>query len=460
MKKLPAFIGVALLLEMIASVSVYATWHGKKSYPERWDARILPIVHFVEAHRGLKFKHPVKVAFLSDDAFVDQVKSPPESARQRKVDDESLAEVRALGLVSGHPDLFKAQNDYVSASLVGLYVNRTKILYIRGTELTPYVRTTVAHELTHALQDQYFNLTAILRKAPDDSVARALIEGDAVRIQHAYHDQLSSADKQAYDQTESSFRDSSGSAAGGSIPKFIQEGNDYPYVFGPTYLDSLVADGGNERVNEAFRHPPVTDAQVVDPTDYPLTFTPRKLAPPSLPTGAQLLGRQFSFGQIGVLQVLGSALGYDVAWPAVQGWEGDAGQDYRLNGRICAALDVSMSGPVATKRILAALLAWRTMLPAARVSEHAGTVSVRSCDPGDTFKGRTVDPDPFEVLSARADVIDILVSRANWDFRGATCVVDHVIKRVGVVTFASDGSTRAEQATLRKGFQAAAQACS
>src|SRR5207244_328374 len=63
---------------------------------------------------------------------------------------------------------------------------------------TPLVRRTLAHELTHALQDQHFSIyRPELDKRDDESPVAfsALLEGDARRVEQAYENTLSAADR-------------------------------------------------------------------------------------------------------------------------------------------------------------------------------------------------------------------------------------------------------------------------
>ena len=71
---------------------------------------------------------------------------------------------------------------------------------IRGTELTPAVRVTLAHELTHALQDQHVDLSRLddLEGEEGDAL-RAIGEGDADRIEDTTSTALSDDDHDAYE---------------------------------------------------------------------------------------------------------------------------------------------------------------------------------------------------------------------------------------------------------------------
>lgn len=415
------------VLVVAAPVGVYFT-PEPSPYPKHWDARVLPLVHFVEQERGLAFKHPVDVEFLDDKAFKAKV-SPQEepSAKDKKELDAAVAELRALGLVHGHPDLLKAY-DTLSDEVVGLYVPEDKALYVRGTDLTPYVRTTVVHELTHAAQDQWFDLEKVEHAAEDDSIPRVLIEGDAVRIQEAYERQLSEADQRSYADTERGFADSSKDDE--DVPPVLQDVFSYPYVFGPAMLDVLESDGGNTSVDKAFRHPPVTDAQVVDLRKYPLGFTPRKLPSPTLPQGAKATDDRHPFGQVGLLEVLGARLGYDETWAAVQGWAGDVARTYAAGGKTCVALDVAMSDDAAAERLARALYSWTTS-SAASTSRTGTVVSLRACDPGDAEQRVEPKPRAFEVLATRAQIIHQLIRNAHVGFATGRCMADRVLSDLG-----------------------------
>src|SRR5436309_12429585 len=111
---------------------------------------------FVEQHRGLKFKNPVQVTTLDDVAF-----------RQRLLSDESTDKseiekttkiLRALGLIPKNTDVAKAEDSLLGDAVAGFYDPKTKALVVRGVKLTPYVRQVMVHELTHALQDQWFGI--------------------------------------------------------------------------------------------------------------------------------------------------------------------------------------------------------------------------------------------------------------------------------------------------------------
>src|SRR5579884_2219055 len=256
-----ALAAIAVLLIGGAVALVRSGGRSTPSYPAAWDPRVSGIVQFVEQHRGMLFEHPVAVRFLPDSQFEKKVSVPqPTSKSDKEALSRALGELRALGLVHGDVNLVASMNSLTQSGVVGLYVYQDKTVYVRGTTMTPFVRVTLAHELTHALQDQHYDLTKVeARMANTDEAALvSLIEGDAIRIQNAYEKTLSPADQQAYQDEQSSAQ--TRAASPGQVPPILRDMLSFPYIFGPTYIDTLDAGGGagsgHPGRRQAGRHPP------------------------------------------------------------------------------------------------------------------------------------------------------------------------------------------------------------
>lgn len=456
---------VALVLVAGAAGGVLY-WRAHTSGPSAWDVPVLPIVHFVEHERGLKFKHPVAVVFLPSAQFDKVVSVPqPTSNKDRAQMDESVRALRALGLVTGNVDLASSLDTLAQADVVGLYVSDKKTVYVRGDALTPFVQVTLAHELTHALQDQYFGLDRLQSSAQNgDSLAlTALIEGDATRVEHAYEQTLSPDDQQTYQQELQAAEQRSGQAS--NVPAVVSDLAGFPYAFGPTYVDALAAQGGAASLNAAFENPPRAQAQVLDPDTYPPGWRPVRVAPPALPAGSHALDTASPFGQAMLFEVLGSRLGYQQAWAAVQGWQGDDSVPYGDVGKTCVAIDVRMGSPAQSAVLAAAGSAWAgaSGVPGATVRAKGTLVSLRSCDPGAAATAPAVSsPSAFDVLAARAQFIDGILSSGPVHFATARCVVDAVMGQLGPAGYGELTATAmspSQQQGLAQMTQAAAGAC-
>ena len=147
-----------------------------------WDPRIADLAEQVEELRGLDFKHAVPVQVLSNKVFDKRYASDSKlSPKERKEWERSEASLHAVGLLESglDPD---ALGDAFGENVLGFYDPRTERIVVRGNNLSnPATRAVLAHELTHVLQDQYFDLRKIDRQADkqESSVVEALVEGDA-----------------------------------------------------------------------------------------------------------------------------------------------------------------------------------------------------------------------------------------------------------------------------------------
>jgi len=460
-------IGVIVLAVLLAGVGTLATVARSNgpSYPPKWDPRILSIVHFVEQERGLTFQHPVKVEFLDGAHFDKEVSVPqPRSASERRAITQTLEELRALGLVHGNPNLAQSENQLTEDGAVGLYVYTKKTVFVRGTSLTPYVRVTLAHELTHALQDQYFDLTRLRETTRGDgSALTALIEGDAVRVQNAYERTLSAADQHTYDQESNTFQQSSG-ASSSSIPAVLEDVMSYPYAFGPAFIDNLVDHGGDAAIDNAFRNPPTAEAQIIDPVAYPIGWQPIPMPTPSVPHGDRVTDPASPFGELGLFEVLGSQLGYDTAWKAMQGWAGDTSLSYLAGHTTCDAIEVGMKTTGETDALTTAARQWANAAGThATVNESGRRVTIRSCDPGpDAPPAPTIIPSAFDVLAARAQLIDGIIIQGHTDFALGACVSDNVLRDLGPANYSeleAPTLTAGQQSQLQQSVADGARTC-
>ncbi|MBV8296125.1 MAG: hypothetical protein JO085_04745 [Acidimicrobiia bacterium] len=395
-----------------------------------WDPRVLDIVQFVERRRGLRFKHPVPMDFLDNAAFdgIITTSGSPSVGQQAELND-TLATLRAVGLAEGSPNLQAAEDKVASQSILGLYSPRAKRVYVRGSNLTPDVRVVLAHELTHALQDQYFGLSRLGQDSSGgDTAFRALAEADAVRVENSYVDSLSSADAKAFEATRAK---ESQQADVPDVPEALIDDLSFPYVFGPTFVATLEQQGGNDAVDQAFRKPPQSEAQIVDPLSYLNGVTVTRVPAPELSSGQRRIDAPHDVGQVSMLEVLGDRLPFDQAWGALKAWAGDQGLTYRENGRVCFAGDTALKDAASADVYEAATRAWAATMPAASVSRVSSTVvDLHSCDPGPAYTHAVPQPSAFKTLGLRSQIIAQL-QKAGLRYGLSACTTDALIAKLG-----------------------------
>jgi hypothetical protein len=145
------------------------------------------LIAFVQAVRGHAFVTKPVVEFVPDATFQQHVLASIDSA-EPALDKDEVA-FKALGWMPTTDDLFEKYQIAFSGTVVGFYDPATKVLEVRGNELTPYRREVVAHELTHALDDQLFDLNISKGDGVLSEPQLAFlvgVEGDAVRTHQAY----------------------------------------------------------------------------------------------------------------------------------------------------------------------------------------------------------------------------------------------------------------------------------
>ena len=309
--------------------------------PSRWDPRIRPVAEAVEKLRDLQFERPVKVRFLSDAEFTKRQRS--ERSDLSKADEAELrraqGQLRALGIIGQEVDLFEAGNDISSSDVLAYYDPATKRITVKGTgDLDAATRLTVAHELTHALQDQHFDLRKLQREGSRNhaqSAVRTLVEGDAVRIEDLYRDQLSDTDQQAATEQRSSESDAArGEAEAQSIPTMLLALFEAPYAFGPSMVGvaDTALDGG---VDGLFRHPPATESAFFTPSTLVDDAKFTKVPVPKLGKGEKRVGKPDVFGAFTLFMILASRVDLGQSMRAADGWAGDSMVSFERDGNPC-----------------------------------------------------------------------------------------------------------------------------
>src|SRR3954470_7331776 len=339
------FVGaIALVTVMITALG--ASVAGAVARPaadgQTWDRQIAPIAARVAKLRKLSFDHPVAGRDLSDAAFGKRVGN--RESKLTKSDRRKVANLqstlRAFGLIDADTDIVKSIDELSGAGVLAYYDPQAKEVVVRGKgALDVNRKATLAHELTHVLQDQHFDLVERRRAAADSDTSSsgaltALIEGDAERIKDAYLRGLSAADRKAYDANEAEVQDSVMTEIE-SAPELVKIEFSAPYIFGPMVLDVLTAHGGNRAVDEALQRGAPTDKIYLEPAEALRDPKVTKVSTPKLPKGAHRLGRADEIGAFDLYTLLASRIDRQEALTAADAWTGDRYVTYRDNGRVC-----------------------------------------------------------------------------------------------------------------------------
>ena len=312
---------------------------GERAVREPPAAPVATIARRVEALRGLRFRRlpePVTVtaAQARREGLADLDRTYPPA--RRRADEEVL---KLLGLLEPDDDLRAVLGAVLSEQVAGYYDPRSGRLRVVGGAggSAALDELTLAHELTHALEDQRFRL-GLEDAGPsgDRALARlALVEGTATAVMFEYAARHLDPGQAIGGLAASAL----GAGSTTPLPPFAQAQLVFPYLGGRALVERLYETAGGRwtvvDAAERFR-PPVSTEQVLHPEKYLRAEPPRRVA---LRAGA-VLGPGWrraaagTWGEWATGQLLGGGAG---AERAASGWGGDRYELWRSGGRGCPA---------------------------------------------------------------------------------------------------------------------------
>lgn len=243
------------------------------------SARLAQIERQTEGIRGLAPRRQVRAVFASSSTFNADLRREV----RRDTSDRDIAigarELRLLGWITPTQNYRKIVFQGITAQVVGFYDPPTKTLYMRSNNRSALGlrRDVIAHEYTHALQDQYYNLdrlipnvdTVKVRNSDRDEAVHALTEGDATITQILFvRKEYSSAEYKRWLKTQQGPQNTP------PLPKAIEKGFMFPYNQGVTFAVSLWKRGGMKAINAAYRQLPDSTYDILHPEAYAAGWKP------------------------------------------------------------------------------------------------------------------------------------------------------------------------------------------
>ena len=296
------------------------------------------ITREVSAIRGLPVEQEVVEDFLPREELRDQLLVDFEDdypLAEREADQQLLA---ALGMIPESVDLGQLYLDLYTEQIAGFYDPEADELFVIAGdgELSALEEVTYAHEVTHALQDQAYDLEALREpyEENDDALLAitALIEGDATAVQLDYL--LGQPALLARFTVEAAQMDEMPRLD--SAPPVIREALLFPYSAGQVFVAALQAAGGYDAVDAAYADLPLTTEQVLHPEKY--LGERDQPTPVELPDLLPTLGSDWerldvnAFGEFQIRIMLEGELPPERAETAAAGWDGDQYALYTNDG--------------------------------------------------------------------------------------------------------------------------------
>ncbi|CAN5523099.1 hypothetical protein BH10ACT3_BH10ACT3_22280 [soil metagenome] len=340
------------------------------------EGQVAQIVQFVETARGHEFVTTPDVEFLSDADFRAEVLASVVAA-EPAVDQAEVA-FAALGWIAPEDDLYAKYQIAFGGGVVGFYDPATKVLKVRGTDLTPYRREVIAHELTHALDDQIHDL-GDLEEGPllDEGNFASLVavEGSASLVQQAYVASMSPLE-QIQDLIEQLELGSDPELL--TVPLALLSFTSATYLRGATFQNELVAALGNPAgPDQSLTRYPATAEQAYDTSKY-LADEPAVVV--ATPPADGTVVTSGTWGQYLLSLLLDHGLTLDQLSAPTQGWAGDAHVTWTDGPQRCFRLDTRMDSDAQAATLHGALVDWASTATDAQVVDlDPTTVRLTSC---------------------------------------------------------------------------------
>jgi hypothetical protein len=302
----------------------------------------------------------VKVTVLDEQSFKDRIGSDIDKQKDALQAEGNY--LKTLGIIPADTDYFSEYRTLFVDNTIGEYSVQTKELLVKGTVVNDHVRTVLVHELTHAIDDQNFNLdrTAQYKDRKDEIRFgfNALVEGDAVNVANQFVKTLPQAEQQAELQGQPGGPVPGLGASTGSDP--IAQSLAAPYPIGNALVTDILNNGGLAELDKDFNDPPTTSEQAMHPEKYRAREPALDVALP--PTDNNGPGTDLGMvGEFTTGQMLSPAVGNDTALKAAAGWGGDHAVSYNDSQKnlACIRIDYKMDTPQDFTELQDAFTQWQ-----------------------------------------------------------------------------------------------------
>jgi hypothetical protein len=283
---------------------------------------------------GLSLKHPVPCDFITKEKINEFLKKRiKDVAKPEDIRAEELT-LKKFGFVPPDFDLAKNTVDLLTEQAAAFYDYDKKKLFI--TESTPddTQEPVLAHELSHALADQHFNLGKFIKqgkKSDDGASARlAVMEGQATWLMSEF---LARKLGQSLKDSPAMVAAMSAMSESGSgqfpvfesAPLYLRLTLVFPYTKGMLFQHAVQARNGQQAFPGVFARPPISTQQIIHPEKYFENVKPTtpEVPDPGLPKSYKgLVG-----GVLGELEhsiLLQPAMGKELAADLASHWRGSS----------------------------------------------------------------------------------------------------------------------------------------
>jgi hypothetical protein len=262
------------------------------------------ILTFDSKQSGLPIKREVKRRLTSRDEVVAYLTKHMKDDDVKRLQRSELV-LKKFGLLPRDFDMEKLLVDLLREEVAGYYDPKTRTVNLLDWVPLEEQEPVLAHELTHALQDQAIGLDKWMKKGdkdlgeikkdptPEDiendevdDAREAVVEGQAQAMMFQYA--LAPAGRSIADSPDliegmetETLTGTANTKVFNSAPIFMKESLTFPYSYGMEFVVELWAKGGKEKAfADVLANPPHTTRQIMQPETY---LSREKIDPMPLP---------------------------------------------------------------------------------------------------------------------------------------------------------------------------------
>jgi hypothetical protein len=284
------------------------------------------ILQFVSKDTAFPIKHEVKRHLASRDevsAYLEKsLREDKDAKRLRRTE----LVLKKFGLLPRDFDFGSSIVALLREQVAGYYDQKTKTMNLLDWLPAEQQRPVMAHELTHALQDQSFGLgkwlsrnsedldkkkditPADIEKDEADETLEAVVEGQAEAVMVDYL--LEPAGRSVWNAPEvlaeldaDMLKGDPDSLVFKNAPLFLKESLTFPYRYGVEFVAAMGQDGGKPKAfSGLFKNPPRTTRQIMEPKTY---LSGEQIGPLPVPNFRQIFKNyeRFDVGAMGEFDV-------------------------------------------------------------------------------------------------------------------------------------------------------------
>ncbi len=306
-----------------------------RSAAEQALAAVDEIILQVAKITGLKIKEPVKSAVVSREQIRGYIQ---ERMKQTTTPERLHAQQVALQKFGLLPSGFQLETfvvDLLAEQATAYYDPRRKMFFLSDWAPLELQKPAIAHELTHALQDQYIDLDQFLQKDgmnQDEQMARvAVVEGQGVLAMMEY--MLGGRGEKTADYpnlseyvAQATMAETSKFPVFAAAPAYLRESLLFPYTVGLSYVKAMsgkVGKEGHDLYAALLSRPPRSTYEVLHPGAAPLPQS--ESGTPTVPadslTGFRKLDTNV-LGEMDLMVLFKQMLSPEEARAVTPGWRG------------------------------------------------------------------------------------------------------------------------------------------